>query len=150
MIMLILCLSSLLIRNLALYRSTWGLKSVRLEGKGILLRILIFKLTITSHLTMSMVQTALSNQYMRTLPAKQWFQYWKATMRRFWPMDRQGRARLTQWRGLNILLMIRREGSFPDRWRKYSDISRMGPIKARLSWSELLTCKFIMKTYLTC
>jgi hypothetical protein len=145
-----LCLSSPPIRSPARSLSIWELKSAKSEGKEILLRILIFKLTITSRLTMSMVQIALSRQYMRTLLDKQWFQYWRATTRQFWPTGKRGPAKLTQWRALNTLPTIPKGGSFPDLWRKYSDIYRMAPIKARLSWSELLTCKYTMKTFLIC
>jgi len=59
-------------------------------------------------------------------------------------MDKQALVKHTQWKVLNIQVVILKEELFPDQWNRFSSTLKMFD-EELLSWSEHLTYKFTMK-----
>lgn len=80
-------------------------------------------------------------------------QYWACFMgitRRFWLMVKQAQARPTQWRDLSIVMTMSNVELFRERRRRsFSLFSQTNGNKLN-SWSERLTCRYIMNRFRTC
>ena len=65
-------------------------------------------------------------------------------------MGRLGPEKLLLWKGSSMIRSTHNEELFPERWRKSSWTFKVAPWITLPSWSELLTCRFITRQFLTC
>lgn len=104
----------------------------------------------TLHLITFMTKDQLRSSFMKIQQSRALSVCLKVTTQPLLLMVKQELVRHIQWRALSTILVIHREVSFLDQWKKYSNSFKCNQVKIQRLWSELVISKFTMKSYQIC